>query len=220
MNGFAINQNNAPSLFTLEELEQCDTRPKKEQVLKYFENPKNDNEKLFNLQWEFITYNQESTYWQLWALTSEVAERIIKKILRKRGIEFAPDEIAEKVDLTCDYLLRRYKTTKGYFISTNFIIAIKDSVRHAIDYRTEIDKNTKFLNDDKNIDFLAKQDLHPEDKKSLEELLEESRKNVIKWLEVTGKKVDAEQLEALIELCKVNYIGVSGGNDDRQKQAD
>lgn len=144
---------NAPLLFTLEELDKCDTKHKRPS-LKYFENPKNDNEQLFNLQnkyYEARNNGEEKKadflYWEMWQLTAKVAERIIKKIVIARGLEFAPDEISDKVSDTCEYLIRRFKTRPNYAITTNWIIAIRDSVRHALDYQTDLDEKTDVLGD-------------------------------------------------------------------------
>lgn len=149
MNGYAIGQNDDAQgfLFSADELEQCDTKPKPIIKLKSFDNPKNDNEVLFNLQKEFIETGKESTYWQLWQQTALVAERIIKKTVKARRLNWADDEIKDKVSDTCLYLLRRYKTRKNYYVKVNFIEAIKDSARHALDYQNSFDKLT-FYSDD------------------------------------------------------------------------
>ncbi|MCQ2387872.1 MAG: hypothetical protein MJ066_05470 [Clostridia bacterium] len=149
MYGNVTETNPEPLLFSLEELEKCDTRPKPPEPpkpkLKYFPNPENDNALLFNLQKEYIETGDEAKYWELWQLTAKVAERIIRKIVIRRALVWADDEINDKVSDTCLYLLRRYKTRKNYYIKDNFIIAIKDSIRHALDYQNSIDKATFYI---------------------------------------------------------------------------
>lgn len=146
--------NNTPLLFSLNELEKCDTKTRQKLKLKYFEVPKNDNEKLFNLQKLFYDSKNDDDetktnliFWQMWQLTAKVAQRIIIKTVQARGLEFAPDEVADKVSDTCEYLLRRFKTYNNYFVSTNWIIAIRDSARHALDYQTKLDSKTVGLAD-------------------------------------------------------------------------
>lgn len=148
-------------LFTLEELESCDTRPKKKkkkpfklEELQFFENPKNDNEKLFNLQKKYYeakaAENEKEKniiYWQMWELVAVVGRRIIINKLSGKGLEFAPDEIEDKVSNTCEYLLRRFIYKKNYYVSTNWITAINGSVVHALYYRTNLDKETKLKED-------------------------------------------------------------------------
>ena len=116
-------------------------------ILKYFENPENDNARLFNLQKEYIETRSDAKYWELWQLTAKVAERIIRKTVTRRGLIWADDEINDKVSDTCLYLLRRFKSNKFYYIKINFIEAIKDSIRHALDYQNKIDKQTFYTDD-------------------------------------------------------------------------
>ncbi len=136
-------------LFSSAELETCDTRPKEELVLKTFENPRNDNEVLFNLQYDYLINHNEAAFWQMWELTAKVARRLAIKKIKARGLSFAPDEVENLAADTCEYLLRRfkkkYKSGKQYRIKDNFIIAIKDSLRHALDYQNEIDGRTDYI---------------------------------------------------------------------------
>lgn len=155
----AIADNSQLELFTPEELDTCDTRPQPK--LKYFPNPSNDNDLLFNLQKEYIEGGRkdDAIFWQMWEITARVARRIIIKVVAKRGLIFAPDEIEDLVSNTCEYLLRRLKFKNRYAITTNYIIAIRDSARHALDYQGgEVEKSTVYLNDLKDID----QDLYIE----------------------------------------------------------
>lgn len=135
-------------LFTSDELTACDTRPKKPPKvmrLKYYDEPKNDNDLLFNLQYELIKNNNESALWEMWLIGRKVARRIIKKRVAARKLVLAPDEIEELVEETCLYLFRRYKTRKNYYIEHNFITAIQDSIRHALDYQNTTDKLTDYV---------------------------------------------------------------------------
>lgn len=149
----AKNSYNEPMLFSVDELNKCDTlHPLPE--LKYFAEPKNDNEKLFNLQKKYYDARNKgdeksanALYWDMWLLSGKVAERIIRKIVAARGLEFCDDEVQDKVSETCLYLLRRFNTRINYAVTTNWIVAIKDSVRHALDYQTELEKNTDVMSD-------------------------------------------------------------------------
>lgn len=154
MYGNATDNNNIGLLFSLDELEKCDTRPKpkpkpkiKKMDLKYFNNPINDNEILFNLQKKYIETKSDAVYWELWQRTAIVAKRIIIKIIRAKGLIWADDEINDKVSETCLYLLRRYKTRPNYYVKINFIKAIKESAIHAVFYQNSFDKMTFYTND-------------------------------------------------------------------------
>lgn len=150
MYGNATDNNANGLLFSLEELEICDTRPKpkpKKIKLQFFENPQNDNEVLFNLQKKYIETKSDAVYWELWQHTAIVAKRIIIKYIKKKGLIWAQDEINDKVSDTCLYLLRRYKTRPNYHITTNFIKAIRESAVHALCYQNSVDKLTFFTGD-------------------------------------------------------------------------
>lgn len=146
-------------LFTSEELAACTPQAAKPaevkkadyKKLRFFDFPKNDNETLFNFQYLFLKTNDNKYYWELWLLVATVAERLIKNEMLKKGFSLAPDDLEEKKSMTCEYLLRRYKTRNGYYIKDNYISAIKDSVRHALYYRTEIERITGSIEDIKGV---------------------------------------------------------------------
>lgn len=134
-----------PSLFDEAELDEL--AGIKKPVLKYFPEPKNDNEKLFNLQKQFLESGDKKYFWEMWLLSRHVARNLIIKEMQKKRKKLDESELEEKIEDTCEYLLRRFFTRSNYCVTTNFIIALRDSMRHALYYRTKLDKATCYIDD-------------------------------------------------------------------------
>ncbi|MGP1459924.1 MAG: hypothetical protein ACTTKL_11580 [Treponema sp.] len=115
------------------------------ETLPYFDNPSDDGERLMNAQHDFLLFNSEKAWRELWTLTVTVAGRIISAERQKNKFYLSADEKADKQMEAAEYLLRRYRTRCGYFIRANFISAVKQSVYHALYYRNEGEKLVDFI---------------------------------------------------------------------------
>ena len=133
-----MNYEKQLNLFTVRELELC----ARQIGLKTFQNPKNDNEMLFNLQFDYLVFNDSEAWQKMWLITYKVAERLIVKYCKKHRIYFNNEQITERKLITCEYLLRRYKKGCNYYVRSNFISAIKDASKHALLYKTKLEKKT------------------------------------------------------------------------------
>lgn len=114
-----------------------------------FEHPQNDNEWLFNFQYEFLVHGSQSAYGHLLELSFTVTKRLIRRWLAKNAGKVFWDEITqdEKTMEAIVYVLRRYSTTVGWYCSTNFITVLQDGVRHVTNYETKIGKHTIYVED-------------------------------------------------------------------------
>lgn len=133
-----MNDEKQLNLFPDKELELCSIQV----GLKTFQHPKNDNELLFNLQFDYLVFNDLQAWQKMWLITYKVAERLIVKYYKKHSIYFNKEQITERKLITCEYLLRRYKKGQNYYVKSNFISAIKDASKHALLYTTKLDKKT------------------------------------------------------------------------------
>ena len=115
------------------------------EMLPYFPEPSTDGERLMNAQYDFLLFNSAKAWRELWTLTLTVAGRIIEAERKKNGFYLSADERADKQMEAAEYLLRRYKTKRGYFVRAGFINAIRHSVLHALYYRTESEKLIDFI---------------------------------------------------------------------------
>lgn len=114
-----------------------------------FDHPKNDNEWLFNFQYEFIVYGSEAAYGHLLELAFTVTKRLIRRWLANQAGKVFWDDITqdEKAMEAIVYVLRRYSTIVGWYCSTNFITVLSDGVRHVTKYETKIGSNTVYVED-------------------------------------------------------------------------
>ena len=119
------------------------------EMLPYFPEPSTDGERLMNAQYDFLLFNSAKAWRELWTLTLTVAGRIIEAERKKNGFYLSADERADKQMEAAEYLLRRYKTKRGYFVRTGFINSIRHSVLHALYYRTESEKLIDFITTEK-----------------------------------------------------------------------
>ena len=140
------NENGQLLLF----VEETEAEPEHEpaytaEMLPYFPEPSTDGERLINAQYDFLLFNSAKAWRELWMLTLTVAGRIIEAERKKNGFYLSADERADKQMEAAEYLLRRYKTKRGYFVRAGFINAIRHSVLHALYYRTESEKAITFI---------------------------------------------------------------------------
>lgn len=124
--------------------------------LKYFENPKNDSERLFNAQKDFIVskFTDQKAETELFRLSETVCYRLIRNELQARHYTFyTRDEIRDKAAIATDYLVRRYKNywnvhNTVYYITDGFIVALGDACRYALDYVGREDALDKVKNNE------------------------------------------------------------------------
>lgn len=122
--------------------------------LKYFENPKNDSERLFNAQKRFIVskFTDQEAEADLFRISETVCFRLIKNELQNRHYTFyTRDEIRDKAAIATDYLVRRYKNywkvhNTVYYITDGFIVALGDACKYALDYVGREDALDKLKN--------------------------------------------------------------------------
>ena len=124
-------------------------------ILRRFDNPVNDNERLFNLQYEYLTTGSLKAWQDMFQLFYKVCGNVIKRFKRENKISILTrEEFQEKQIIACEYVMRRFKAKKykygyedapGYYIKTNWIEAAKMGVIHAIKYKTKAEKE---FNDD------------------------------------------------------------------------
>lgn len=113
--------------------------------LPFYENPETDEQRLMTAQHDFLLFNSTKAWQELWTLTITVAGRAIAAERKKKKFYFSADDKVDKQIDAAEYLLRRYKTIRGYFVRGNFIAAIIDSVRHVLYYQSESDKLVDFV---------------------------------------------------------------------------
>ena len=119
-----------------------------------FPDPKNDNERLLNYQYEWLVHQDAKAWEGLWILSRQIARRMILTLAKKKGFSMDPLTLEDKADDAIIYILRRYQ--RGWYVRKAYHKAIKEGVIHAIWHRTKAQKN-EVLMDDETISRLTKE---------------------------------------------------------------
>lgn len=112
--------------------------------LVYYPDPKNDNELLLNYQHDYL-HGDNSAWEKMWNLSLIVVHRMFFTQIKTNRLHYSADERYEKELSAVEYVLRRYKTKKNYFIKYNFLLQLKGGVMHSIYHRTEASKLVDFI---------------------------------------------------------------------------
>lgn len=133
------------------EHQQKNLDARKKLTLKTYQNPQNENEWMFNLQYEYLKNNDEDSYRKLQEIASLVTERLVWKWMSLHSQRLSVEEQKEKTSIAVEYVLRRYKTRIGYCVTKNFITTLERGVEHAMLYKTKMDVETDYIEDIKGL---------------------------------------------------------------------
>lgn len=132
-------------------------RKKALEKLPYYAEPKNDNEKLLNFQYEYLSKPNQLTWWNLVELSEQVTRRIVIHFCRQKNIPFYFTNtnkrvpfgavcVEDKAGEALEYVMRRYQDNIGYVVEKNYISFLKGGVKHAFEYIfTKKDSKTKII---------------------------------------------------------------------------
>lgn len=111
------------------------------QELPYFENPGNDSERLFNLQFKYLKYGDEEARRELYLLSYEIMRRILWSRMKKGGMGWLDKERQDEIVADAFwYVFRRYERGVGYVVTKSFISVLKGGIKHALEYTTMKDE--------------------------------------------------------------------------------
>lgn len=123
--------------------------------LPYFDEPKNDNETLFSLQYKYLKNGDEKARQELFSLSYKIMKRILWNLMKKGGLNYLDEEAQiEIVDTAFIYVFRRFESGQGYTVKKSFISVLKGGIKHALEYTTMKDKELS-LSEIKNITWKA-----------------------------------------------------------------
>lgn len=121
----------------------------KELDLPFFENPKNDNEILLNLQSKYKRGNKKVIS-QIYTLSVEICKKFISK--KAKGNRFirrlSPDERTEKAIDATNYVVMRLMKKKEWYIKTSFTAYLYLRVIHELYHKRKVDKIVAFVDID------------------------------------------------------------------------
>ena len=105
--------------------------------LPYYDNPQNDTEVMFNLQFRYLKHKDLAARDELYKLGYKVLFRLLWAEMKKKEFRFIDDE--QQADIVSNafvYVFRRYEKGCGYTVDKNFICVLRGGIRHALQYRT------------------------------------------------------------------------------------
>ncbi|WP_147612314.1 hypothetical protein [Treponema pectinovorum] len=111
-----------------------------------YEKPRNDNERLCNLQAQYLRTGSKQAEAELWLSCLEIAHKLINKEKREKRFYLDEDEKQDKAIEAVEYVLKRYKkqyknqrakgkmNSKYWAVKKSFLNALYGGVRHALYY--------------------------------------------------------------------------------------
>ena len=100
------------------------------QALPYFENPGNDSEKLFNLQFKYLKNGDEEARRELYLLSYEIMRRLLWSRMKKGGMGWLDKERQDEIVADAFwYVFRRYERGVGYVVTKSFISVLKGGIK-------------------------------------------------------------------------------------------
>lgn len=126
-------------------------------ALPHFDAPRNDNERLLNLQHAYRTNGDADALGKIYALGKRIALKYINAKARgnRRVAELGADEKEEKAHNAVTYIVARYLRTKDFAILDSFTSYLYLRVQHELFYRRKVDGIVRFVDMEK---FLCKSD--------------------------------------------------------------
>lgn len=123
-----------------------EVRTEEKRTLPYFENPRDDNQRLLNCQHDWLVNGDKDAWAELWRLSEKVARRMVQSLGRKHGWRFTGEDLDDRVMVAIEYVLRRYRD--GWYVKKAYLKALKEGVIHALWYRTKRDESEQVMPDE------------------------------------------------------------------------
>ena len=132
--------------FELDELPKENKAEKPKPALPHFDNPKCDNERLLNYQWEYKNGDQNALN-SMYTLGYKIALKYINANARKnRHIgELSHSDKEEKAHSAITYIIARYLRVKDFAITESFTGYLFLRIKHELFYQRKVDKIVDFV---------------------------------------------------------------------------
>lgn len=115
-------------------------------TLPRFEDPKDDNERLLNYQYDWLVNKDQKAWEALWILSRKMARKFVLTFAKKKGLKLDLLTVEDKTDEAVVYILRRYQ--RGWYVRRAYCTAIKEAVVHALFHRTKARQLEVFMDDE------------------------------------------------------------------------
>lgn len=131
--------------FDFDELPNKDTQKKRK--LPYFENPKDDNERLLNYQYAYMTQDDKNALNAMYKKGKEIALKYIaaKAKKNKHIAALCMGDRDEKAHNAITYIIARYLRVKDFAIHESFMAYLYLRIQHELFYQRKVDKIVSFV---------------------------------------------------------------------------
>lgn len=130
-----------------DELPKENKAEKPKPVLPHFDNPKSDNERLLNLQYDYKENGNAQALNAMYALGYKIALKYINAKADKNPhiAHMSDDEKEEKAHNAITYIIARYLRVKDFSIRESFTSYLYLRVQHELFYTRKVDKIVSFV---------------------------------------------------------------------------
>ncbi len=120
-------------------------------ALPRFDEPRSDNERLLNWQYEYRASGDEGALASMYALGKRIALRYISAKARgnRHVAGLSADEREEKAHNAITYIIARYMRCADFNITDSFTAYLYLRVQHELFYRRKVDGIVRFVDMDK-----------------------------------------------------------------------
>lgn len=113
--------------------------------LPYYPEPKNDNERLLNCQYEYKIKGDAKALNKMYQLGCKVAGRFIKAEVDARKFYLCGSDKQEKAHNAITYIVARYLRVKDFAITESFTAYLYLRIKHELYYQRKVDKIVDFV---------------------------------------------------------------------------
>ena len=131
--------------FDFDELPNKEAQKKRK--LPYFENPKDDNERLLNYQYAYMTQDDKNALNAIYKKGKEIALKYIaaKAKKNKHIAALCMGDRDEKAHNAITYIIARYLRVKDFAIHESFTAYLYLRIQHELFYRRKVDRIVDFV---------------------------------------------------------------------------
>lgn len=115
--------------------------------LPYYPDPKNDNQRFLNYQYDYKIKGDKSALAKMYQLGAKVAARFIANIAesQKKIAQLRRSEREEKAHNAITYMIARYLRVKDFAITESFTAYLYLRVKHELFYQRKVDTIVDFV---------------------------------------------------------------------------
>jgi len=115
-------------------------KEKKPFVYPFYIKPRNEQERLFNAQYDYRVKNDKKALEAVYTNVLAIAQKLITKLKRKNGkvATYSPFDLEAKAIDTASFFVEKYLTDSDFAVKKNFLSLIYSHLLHEFFYHTSL----------------------------------------------------------------------------------